>query len=299
MKATFTNSIWLDLLGAQVRIGGGRYRGRYLEAGEGEPLILLHGHGGHLEAFCRNVAAYATRFHVFALDACWHGLGPQPEFDPELLPVFVDHVLDFMDFQGLASAHVEGQSMGGWTALRLAHDHPGRVGRLVLTTPQGFAVDVAPGLLVGLPEPSGRPPVHGHYPYLDEPTFENTKERMVGLCADPSALSDELIEIRRRFFAAPATNASLRQVALNYLGPPTNPSRHHLLDEDDLRRIQVPTLVYWGERNVVPPPYGERVAELLPEAWFHCEPGVGHWAQYESAEVHNREVLRFLTADDR
>src|SRR5215472_10133278 len=138
-------STWLSLLGAQVSFGGNRYPGRYLEAGEGEPLILLHGGGGHVENFSRNVIPYARHFHVYALDCVWHGLGPQPPFNPELLPTYVDQVLDFMGWKGIDAAHIEGQSMGGWTAMRVAAFHPRRVRRLVLTTAQGFKLRPLPG----------------------------------------------------------------------------------------------------------------------------------------------------------
>jgi pimeloyl-ACP methyl ester carboxylesterase len=49
------NSIWVDLLGCQVHYVGTRYRTRVIEYGAGEPLILLHGGGGHAEAYSRNV----------------------------------------------------------------------------------------------------------------------------------------------------------------------------------------------------------------------------------------------------
>src|SRR6266849_4645466 len=95
-------SIWTDLLGAEVRHGGNKYPGRYVEAGsrDAEPLLLLHGGGGHVENFSRNIMPYAQHFHVFALDCVWHGLGPQPPFNKELLPTYVDQVIDFLDWQG-------------------------------------------------------------------------------------------------------------------------------------------------------------------------------------------------------
>ena len=45
------------------------------------------------------------------------------------------------------------------------------------------------------------------------------------------------------------------------------------------------------------PPIGERLARQIPNAKFFCAPATGHWAQFENYEIHNREVLRFLTGE--
>src|SRR5205085_1365087 len=73
-------SIWVDLLGAEVRFrDAGGLRTRSIEAGEGEPLILLHGSGGHAEAYSRNVLPLANDFRVHAVDMIGHGLTDKPE----------------------------------------------------------------------------------------------------------------------------------------------------------------------------------------------------------------------------
>jgi 2-hydroxy-6-oxonona-2,4-dienedioate hydrolase len=290
-------TIWVDLLGAQVRYGGRKYPGRYLEAGapEAEPLILLHGQGGHVENFCRNVMPYAQHFHVFALDCVWHGLGPQPPFNPELLPTYVDQVLDFMDWQGIEAAHIEGQSMGGWTAMRLAYEHPQRVKKLVLTTTQGFRLTPPPGVEAA-PVPS-RARGERQLEFLRNPTWENIRLRMVGLLARPERLPDEMIAVRRKLYSLPATNASLQLVAQHYLGGPDLPSQKYVMTEHELSQIKAPTLVYWGDKNPVPPVMGERLAAAIPGAQYYCAADTGHWAQFEHANEHNRVVLRFLTGD--
>lgn len=290
-------TIWVGLLGAQVRHGGRKYPGRFIEAGspDAEPLLLLHGQGGHVENFSRNIMPFAQRFHVFALDCVWHGLGPQPPFDPELIPTYVDQVIDFLDWQGIEAAHIEGQSMGGWTAMRVAYHHPQRVRKLVLTTTQGFRLAPPPG--VEAPPVPSRAVADRQLEFLRNPTWENIRLRMVGLLARPERLPDELIAVRRALYTNPATNASLQQVAQHYLGGPDLPSQKHLMTERELAQIAAPTLVYWGEKNTVPPPMGERLAAAIPGARYYCAADTGHWAQFEHANEHNREVLRFLTGD--
>jgi pimeloyl-ACP methyl ester carboxylesterase len=91
------SSIWGDLLGAQVRYEGTKYRTCVIEYGEGVPLILLHGGGGHAEAYSRNVVRLGGHFRAMAMDMVWHGLSSKPPFQGEAVPVYGDQVLDLMD----------------------------------------------------------------------------------------------------------------------------------------------------------------------------------------------------------
>jgi 2-hydroxy-6-oxonona-2,4-dienedioate hydrolase len=290
------STTWLSLMGAAVQYGGNRYPGRYLEAGSGEALLCFHGNGGHVENFSRNVMAYAEHFHVYALDAVWHGYGPQVPFNPELVTTYVDQVLDFMDWKGIEHACIEGQSMGGWTAMRLAFEYPERVHKLVLTTTQGYllaAKDSEPAV-EGMPAPSG---IDRQLRALDDPTFENMRLRMVGNVARPESLPDEMIAIRQHIFRRPETNRSLRQVVSAYFAGPGSPAWKLALTDAELARIPAPTLVYWADKNPVPPSAGRRLAASIPGARFYCAADTGHMAQLEHADEHNREVLRFLTGD--
>src|SRR5689334_3171625 len=106
-------SYWVELLGADVRTIRGRYQTRAIEAGHGEPLILLHGTGGHAENYVKNISALARHFRVCAIDFLWHGRSQTSGFEPEILPSLVDQVVDVLDQLGAPAAHIEGQSLGG------------------------------------------------------------------------------------------------------------------------------------------------------------------------------------------
>ena len=110
------NSIWSDILGAEVRHRGKKYRTRTIEAGDGEPLILMHGIGGHAEAYSRNIHRLSQNFRVIAMDYVWHGFSSKPDVPSKMHPVYVDQILDLMDDLGIESAFFEGESLGGWVA---------------------------------------------------------------------------------------------------------------------------------------------------------------------------------------
>jgi pimeloyl-ACP methyl ester carboxylesterase len=110
-------------------------RTHYHIAGQGEPVVLLHGLCGSTLWWSRNVAALATRFHVYALDLPGFGaLGWRSRFELDTAAAWV---YDWMHTVGLKRAHVVGHSMGGYIAMRLAAAEPAAVARLALVAPAG------------------------------------------------------------------------------------------------------------------------------------------------------------------
>jgi 2-hydroxy-6-oxonona-2,4-dienedioate hydrolase len=284
------STFWVELLQANVFRLKRRYETRVIEAGSGEPLILLHGTGGHAENYVRNIGALARRFHVFAIDFLWHGRSQTGGFDPEILPPLVDQVEDVMDALSLPQAAIEGQSLGGWVAMLYALTKPERVSRLILTTPMGYRPDA--GAVPGFVEPDLSLLRETTLQVLADPSDENIRARLARILADPSIISDESVKVRAAFYRDPEVNAVQRRLITHYLGGP-EPQRHIVTDAL-ARRIRAPTLVYWGEKNYIPAAVGEHLARTLPDGSFYCAPNTGHWAQFENHEIHNREVLRFL-----
>ena len=284
------NSFWVELLNAEIYQLRARYRTRVIEAGEGEPLLLLHGTGGHAENYIRNIAPLSRHYHVIAIDFLWHGRSQTAGFDPEVLPPLVDQVRDVLDTLKIERAHVEGQSLGGWVAMLFALAHPQRLSRLILTTPMGYRPDA--GAVPGYAEADPKPLREANLAVLREPTYANVKARLERIVFDPSVVGEESIRVRQTFYSDPAVNAVQQELMTHYLGG-AEPQRHVVTDAM-ARCIAAPTLVYWGEKNFVPPAVGQRLARMIPNARFFSAPATGHWAQFENFEVHNREVLRFL-----
>jgi pimeloyl-ACP methyl ester carboxylesterase len=122
-------------------------RTRYYDAGEGEPLILMHGgqYGsvGVAEDWDLNFDGFARSFRTIAVDMLGQGFTGNPKRDEEyVIGTTVKHILGFMDVLGIENAHLAGHSRGGYTALRLAMEHPGRARSVVDVDSASFIQEV-------------------------------------------------------------------------------------------------------------------------------------------------------------
>lgn len=289
-------SIWVDLLGAEVRyVQSPRFRTRTIQAGapDAPALLLLHGIGGHAEAYSRNLLNLAQTFRVIALDFVWHGYSSTPPFVGESIPTYAAQVLEVMDTLGLERAHVEGESLGGWVAMWLALHQPERLHKIVLNTPGG--VHYAPGS-VEIRAHEGVDALRDRsLAVLQDPSPANVRKRLEWLMASPDRVTDELVAVRQRIYSQPETNAALRQVFAHRFSPEGTKAFH--LSEADVAQIGVPTLVQWTDHNPgMGLDVGARLAQLIPGAQFAPMQDAAHWPQWEKPAEHDRVVTQFLTA---
>jgi len=283
-------SYWVELLDCETRFLKGRYRTRILEAGDGFPVVLLHGMGGHLENFVNNIPAYAEHLRIVAMDFLWHGRSQTQDFDNQVLPPLVDQVRDVLDTLNLERVHLEGQSLGGWVAALFALKYPERVEKLVLTTATGYVPD--DGAIPGYKRPDAAATVDQALAVFDDPSDANIRKRLEVVVFDGSLITDEAVALRAKIYQDPAVNRVLREVMRNYLAG-EGPARHSITDSL-ARQVSRPTLVYWGDKNRPGPEVAQRLAAMIPGAKYHCALDTGHWAQFEHYEEHNRTVLDFL-----
>ncbi len=289
MPASTPGSLYLDLLGSTIRtVRGKQYTTRVIEAGSGEPLILLHGVGNSAESFARNVVRLGRSFHVYAIDALYHAFATLEPFDAERRVLRqAEAVLDFMDAEGIRRAHVEGESMGAGIAFELGMRWPDRCGKLILNSGSyyvrfqrqfegsGGAVE-----LMRLCQAS-----------VLEVTPETQRKRLEYFMADPTCITDELVDLYVRLYANPAVHTSMQRV----YGLTASRAGLTGWTEDDAGRLQCPTLVLWTDHNRgQPPEMGEYLAGLIPGAQFRLIPNAGHWPQWEQPEEHDRVVTEFL-----
>jgi 2-hydroxy-6-oxonona-2,4-dienedioate hydrolase len=282
---TAAPSVWTSLPGLAYRIAYhqvGPWRTRVLEAGEGaETLVLLAGTGGHLEAYARNVAAFAQQYRVIAYDYPGHGWTTHATEDLEL-DAYVEHLAGLLDVVDVERAHLSGESLGGWVAVKFAAAHPERVGRLVLNTPGGtMATPEVMERIRSLSQAAA-----------DDPTPERVRARLEWLMADPASVTDELVEIRRAIYARPGFAESMRHILC--LQDPEVRARN-LITEAELAAVPGPTLVVWTSDDPSgPAAAGMQMADKVPDGRFELVTGAGHWPQWEQSEQFNKLVLGHL-----
>ncbi len=236
----------------EVRVGG--YSARYEVAGEGEPVVLVHGLSGSTRWWARNVGVLSEHYRVYLVNLPGFGVGrlARPRF---VLAEASSWLLAWMEAVGLGRAHLVGHSMGGYLCLRLAASRPEVVGRLVLVDPAGMPPDRT---LLGHLVPLLQAARHGSPRFLP-------------------------VLVRDALYAGPFT---LLRAARD------------LLAEDvrgDLRRIEAPTLLIWGEKDVlIPPSVGDLMLAEIPDSSLLVIEGAGHNPMFDRPDEFDAALLSFL-----
>jgi 2-hydroxy-6-oxonona-2,4-dienedioate hydrolase len=281
-----TTSVWMELLDTPFRLAyvdAAGTRTRYLEAGSGEPLILLHGTGGHLEAYARNFAPLSERFRVIAYDMTGHGYTDKPD-RPYTVDVHSEHLLALMDSLGIERAHLSGESLGAWVAAWTAAQHPERVSKLVLNTPGNIKDKI--GVMEGIKASSLRA--------VREASLETVRRRVEWLFYDKSLVTEELVRIRLAIYSQPGFLRAMENIVV--LQDPEVRSRYSWKQEW-VGRIEAETLLLWTSHD---PTGGLDEGELLngwlPNSRMQVIQNAGHWPQWEKPEEFHRAHLEFLGA---
>jgi len=282
---TSSTSVWtsfpgLDFTVTHVQVGP--WHTRVLEAGSGpETLILMAGTGGHLEAYSRNLAAFAEHYRVVAFDYPGHGYTTLADTDLEM-PDYLAHLAGLMDALGIEKAHLNGESLGGWIAVKFAAAQPDRVGKLILNTPGGTMS--TPEVMERIRNLSQAA--------ADDPTPERVRARLEWLMADPDRVTDELVAIRRGIYSQPGFAESMRHILC--LQDPETRMRNRISDSE-FAAVPGPALVVWTSNDPSGPAgAGIDMASKIAGGRFELITDAGHWPQWEQAEQFNKLVLAFL-----
>jgi pimeloyl-ACP methyl ester carboxylesterase len=257
----------------------------YHEAGEGDPVVLLHGSGPGVSAWANwqhTIPALAKTSRVLAFDLVGYGATERPETIRYSLRSWTDHVWAVLDALGLDRVSVVGNSLGGRLALQMAEDDSSRLNKIVLMGSPGVGMTVTEGLKA----------LRGY-----EPSPENMRALLTGYFAvDKSIITDDLVRIRYEASAAPGAHEAYR---LMYFDPRHDGS-NLAITQEQVRAVTVPTLLVHGrEDQVVPPEVSWTMVNLLPDADLHLFARCGHWTQIERAAEFNALVADFLTGGAR
>lgn len=286
------STLWTELLGAETRFYDAQgVRTRSIRAGNGEPVLCLHGTGATAEAFARNVMPLAARYDVHAIDILGHGLTGTVD-GPLSKEVFVGHVIDYMDAAGIERAHIVGNSLGGWIAIWLALMHPSRAGKIVNIVGPYFAVPISDETRVQTQAAADRLKQLSK-DLADDPTPQHMRARLAWLFLNVERdLTDELVDVRWTLYQR-STNG--KQVSA-FVG---NPGAENILTPERLALLHHPTLLVWTDHNPAPAAVAEAVVGHLPDGELLVMKNCGHWPQWEDAATFNQAVMTFLQAPAR
>jgi len=246
-------------------------------AGQGEPLVILHGLFGSLENWRPMSKRLAQHFRVFALDQRNHGLSPH-SFEMDYLLMAKD-VRDFLGAQGLNDCMVLGHSMGGKTAMQLALSYPGSVRKLVVA-------DMSPRADAGRHEK-----IIAAMRSLDLPRYETRKEIETSLGTAVPDLSTRrflLKNVARRPVGGFSWKVGLEQIHQNY------PNLTKAIDGE--APFTKPALFIRGEESdYLTQADWPSILRLFPKAALQTIPGAGHLVHVENPEAFFTTVVNFFT----
>ena len=246
---------------------------RYVEAGSGPTVILLHGLGGSSDSWTFNLGPLAEQFHVVVPDQIGFGKSDKPVINYRVR-TYVDFLDEFCRQLKIERATLVGHSMGGWIAAAFTIAFPEKIERLVMVDAAGYA-----------------PPANFDYKSLyglNPSTREGMKQLATRVFFNKAFTTDAMIDqlLAQRMSAGDGytINSLIESVG----------RREDFLD-GQLNKIKVPTLIVWGQQDgLVLVTEGVRLKNDIPHARYAVFDGCGHFPQVEKAGEFNALVLGFL-----
>lgn len=255
-------------------------RVRYVDVGEGPPVVLLHGFASSIENWLTVMPKLVKDHRVIAIDLRGFGWTDRPvaDYSPGAQAKLLKAVLDE---RKVGKVSIVAHSWGSSVALAFALDYPEQVEKLALydawvyesQLPSMFHMARAKGLgevLFGL-----------FY-------SERYEERLTLGFYDPDIVSEALVEDVERAFDRPGTRAAALEAVRGMRFDELEPR---------YRTITAPTLLLWGKEDLVTPvAVGEKLVRQLPNARLKVYPRCGHFPMIEAVSESTRDLNAFLGA---
>jgi pimeloyl-ACP methyl ester carboxylesterase len=260
-----------------IRVSG--HRMRFVQAGAGFPVVLVHGFGlgntGEL-AWAKVIPELAKRFHVYAPDLLGFGASDKPSipYSPQL---HVNQLLAFMDTLCLEHVLLMGNSVGAYVATKCALDYSDRVVGVCAIA----SSTVAKAMGIDGPDTPGLAMMR---------TFNGTKEAMRDFLREvthnPQNITDDVVAQRLANANDPqiaAANKVFQEHARSVGRNPREWQRYSLIHR--LPKSQIPMTVIWGENDrFAPVQLGHELERHLPGVKFHYLKEAGHTCQQDQPE---------------
>jgi pimeloyl-ACP methyl ester carboxylesterase len=259
---------------------------RYISAGAGQPLVLLHTLRTQLDMFQRIVPELAKRFRVYALDYPGHGYSdiPKGDYSPGF---FVSAVEGFLERLDISDAVVLGESIGGTIGLLLAARHNPRVKAVIAVNPYDY--DRGRGLerssVLGWPifRLNDVPVLGGTFQRLR--SYPLVRQVLQGGVVRDGAISPALSRELYRVGNRPGHNAAF--MSLIHEWPGWERARQ------EYGRIDIPVLLIYGDRDWSHEQEREANRRALPAAATRLVRNAGHFLALDAPEELLKEVLEF------
>jgi triacylglycerol lipase len=251
----------------------------YLEGGQGEPLILLHGIGADKDNFTRTSRWLTAHYHVIAPDLPGFGESSKSETATYTVDDQVRNVAAFANALHLTRFSIGGNSMGGWIAGAYVAEHPDQIITAWLQDPGGVA-GAKKSEMMDIIDKGGQVPI-----------FARTPAEMHALMSfvfvHPPYLPGVIIdEVARE-------QSSNYQLNLKIFGELTADWQAHAIDKL-LAGSKTPTLITWGDHDRVLDVSGaEALHKVMPNSTVAIMPDIGHVPAVEAPEASADDYLKF------
>jgi len=234
----------------------------YYIAGQGEPLVAIHGGGGDARTWWRNIRELSNKYTVYAPDLPGYG-GSQPLNGSYYIPELSDFVEKFTRELGLEKFNLVGHSLGGGVALNFALKFPAKIKKLVLVSSLCLGSEIAFWVR-----------------FFSLPAFiRSLGGLVVGLF---KAIKWIIERLNPAGYIMPISPASMA-VGVSI----TNFHQQTLVLEQRLPEVKMPTLLVWGGRDpIVPVKQAYRAAKAIPDCRVEVFKNRGH-------NVHRDELKKF------
>ena len=257
----------------------------YLEAGNGPPIILIHGFLYHTVMWRKNIDALAEKFRVYAIDLWGWGYSEILKEKEYSFERYGKQVLGFMDALNIKKATLGGQSMGGGISVYVAAHYPDRVDRLILVDP---AVIPYPMTTIGR--------IY-QFPFIGEfmnaiPGDALMRNNIKTIWFyDRNKVTEEYCKEVLQPFCVKGSYAGSMFILRNVLKEPYVEKEANLL-----AKMSIPTLIIHGrEDKSVPLDRSKRLNDLWKGSKLVIFDKAGHSPHEEYPEKFNKLAIEFLS----
>lgn len=257
-------------------------RTHFVERGQGEPIVLIHGFNLDLHTWIKNLDSLAAHFKVYAPDLWGQGYSTREPLDYGY-GLFEEQIRMFMDALNLKRASLVGHSMGGGTAIVFALRNRDRVDKLVL-------VD-STGILTRLPFRSKVFRLRGVAEFLMSlPTDRIRRMNLEDIWIhDRDSLTEDIYQKLTQYQKIEGTTEALLTILRKDF--------FNTLEAEirELGQLDIPILIIWGREDVsLPISNAQEMARLISGSRLEVLDHAGHLANFDRAATFNELVIDFL-----